>query len=315
MKKFSSILHIIPVLALFLLASAGCNTGIESTKTIKMSKSERKETMPTAEENFVSSLKSESLGSWRRGKRFVVVDDKAALILEMPVVMHADSLRGHILRFDGIESRQTPGGEDASVIRFLDGGRAVRYNTGRKAKDSEQGISGLDIPMVVDLDMVALADSLLRQRQFWIRTQLWYDKEGHSMNGRKFVPVTIERVRAGNKVFPLLVDFVDDKGTNASIFMNVRASDGLGAESRTFPTLFYMTDPKLSYPSVTPEVWSCIQQGKVEQGMTKEECKLALGNPSEVDGGHTWSNLIDIWRYKDGTFLQFENGLLVNFRH
>ena len=76
-----------------------------------------------------------------------------------------------------------------------------------------------------------------------------------------------------------------------------------------------MTDPKLDYPSVSQETWENICNGRVALGMTKDECRLALGNPSEVDAGHNWSSVIDVWGYRDGTFLQFQDGLLINFRH
>ena len=87
-----------------------------------------------------------------------------------------------------------------------------------------------------------------------------------------------------------------------------------GLESRTFSTLFYLSDPKLRYPSIRRDVWDLIRNESVREGMTKEECKLALGNPDDVATGHDWSQTIDIWNYKNGTFLQFQDGLLTRFR-
>ena len=89
----------------------------------------------------------------------------------------------------------------------------------------------------------------------------------------------------------------------------------MGVESRTFPSLVSIYDPKLKYPQITAETWKLIQEGKVALGMTKEECKLSLGNPSEADSGHDWNNTIDVWSYPDGTCLHFQDGLLVNFRN
>ena len=47
-------------------------------------------------------------------------------------------------------------------------------------------------------------------------------------------------------------------------------------------------------------VWEMICAGKVREGMTKEECRLSLGNPDDVDSGHDWNSTLDIWRYENG---------------
>ena len=50
-------------------------------------------------------------------------------------------------------------------------------------------------------------------------------------------------------------------------------------------------------------------------GMTKEECKLSLGNPTDVNSGHDWNSTIDFWQYPNGSYLRFQDGLLVSFRN
>ena len=87
-----------------------------------------------------------------------------------------------------------------------------------------------------------------------------------------------------------------------------------GLESRTFADLFFVADPKIRHSSIRPEIWELICEGKVKSGMTKEECKLALGNPDDVATGHDWNQTIDIWNYKNGMYLQFQDGLLTKFR-
>jgi hypothetical protein len=49
--------------------------------------------------------------------------------------------------------------------------------------------------------------------------------------------------------------------------------------------------------------------------MTKEECRLSLGNPAEVDTGHDYSQTLDLWKYNDGTTLWFEDGILTRIRN
>ena len=48
--------------------------------------------------------------------------------------------------------------------------------------------------------------------------------------------------------------------------------------------------------------------------MTKDECRLSLGNPDELQSGHNTSQTLDIWQYSDGTYLFFSDGILTNFR-
>ena len=85
-------------------------------------------------------------------------------------------------------------------------------------------------------------------------------------------------------------------------------------DSRNFAAIFFLSDPKEKFPNVSDEHWSLIQNGKVAEGRTKEECKLSIGNPDEVRSGHNRSQTMDIWQYSDGTYLMFTDGLLTNFR-
>lgn len=294
---------------------SACHTGIESTAVIKMSKTDRRETLPTEEELLAAGFMSAPLGLWQTGKRFLIADDKASLILESED-RGASDIAGHAISYVGTELTPGPGSHKVCRLVFEDavtGGR-LYYNTGRQAEAASQEITGLDIPALIDLDLVAQVDSVLRGRRLWIKSDLWYDKDGNIFNGSKFMPVRVERVNPGNMFFPVAVEFSAPDGNTYKVWMNVKATSGIGAESRTFPTLFSLTDPKLRYPSISEENWKLIQEGRVALGMTKDECKLSLGNPPEVDSGHDWNNTIDVWRYKDGTFLHFQDGLLVNFR-
>lgn len=299
------------------LCVASCNTGIESTKTIKMTKEDRRELAPTPEQLLMADVASAPLGSWREGKRFVVTDDKASLVLELPQqLLGADSVKlsGRVLEFHGVSPRLTPGGSDVAMLEFKSDGMRFRYNTSKPFEEAKKSVTGLDLPMMVDLDLVAEVDSLLRGRQLWILTPLWRDAAGNPLHGRKYVPVTVREVIPGDMVFPLLVHFDDENAHPGYIHMNVKAPGGSGAESRLFHTLFSMSDPKTAYPAILPEVWTLIQRGVVRPGMTKLECKLSLGNPNEVDSGHNWDSLLDIWSYQDGTFLRFQDGLLIDYR-
>lgn len=303
------------VLFLFLCFSS-CNTGIESTKTIKMTKSDKKSIQPTDEEYLAEQFISPSYEQWKIGKEFLIADDKAFLILKGDSKDHND-LVGSVLTYQGVVINPSAGGEDVGTLRFksLKNNKYYDYNTGRDLKKSKN-ISGLDIPALIDLDLINLVDSLIGGREFWIKSNLWYDDKDNPLQGRKYVPVKIIKVLPGNIFFPIKIIFMDEETKNiANLYMNIKGSTGLGAESRTFPSLFFIQDPRLNYTSIPDETWRLIQNGKVKLGMTKEECRLSLGNPPDVDSGHDWNNTIDIWRYKDGTFLRFQDGLLIDYRH
>lgn len=299
-----------------LVIMVSCSTGIESTKTIKMSKAEKKETMPSDEQIFADSFSSQYLKDWQKGKKFLATDDKASLLLESEYG-NSDGLKGAVLFYDGVETRKTAGTGEICMIRFINpktGGRLL-YNSKKTTEGAMNEISGLDLPLLIDLDLVALVKSQLVGKKLWTRTFFWYDSIGNNLKGKKFVPVTIKNVDEGNMYFPVKIEFNDESGSHAYLYMNVKSGTGIGAESRTFPSLFSLSDPRMKYAAVSDEVWENIRKGEVALGMTKEECKLSLGNPTDVDTGHDWNNTLDIWRYSDGTFLNFQDGLLVNFRH
>lgn len=317
MRKFILLSGMLICFTLVATLLAGCNTGIESTRTIKMSRSEQRESHPGEEQTFINALRSEPLEAWKVGKSFFIADDRASVILEYAASEHNEAmdsgLAGRIVKYLGTISRNTPGGDAVTLIEFSDSTDVLVYNTGKTANDA-LSLTGLDIPMLIDMDLVADADTLLKGRTLWTRSRLWYDKEGKPFDGRKFVPVRIDGVSAGTMLFPLRVEFTDTTGRNASMLVNISSRNGIGAESRTFQSLFSMSDPKLKYHTVSPEFWELICDGRIASGMTKDECRLALGNPAETDSGHSWESLIDVWKYNDGTFLQFKDGLLIGFR-
>ena len=292
---------------------SGCSTGIEGTKTITFSKSERKEIIASGEESFVADIKPLKLSEWKTGKRFMIADNRAALVFELPSTLSSDSLglQGEIITFNRLLERPTPGGSNQTVISFTGKENEYLYPTGKNNKEALENMTSLDVPMLIDLDLVDLYKKKLEGMKVWTRSQLWYDEEGEKLPGRKFVPVTISEVVPGDKLFQLHLHIEDEAGRKAMLFMNPMYR---GLESRTFANLFYISDPKSRYPSIQPEVWEHICRGEVRTGMTKEECKLSLGNPDDVNTGHDWNQTIEIWNYKNGSFLQFQDGLLTRFR-
>ncbi|MDE7441183.1 MAG: hypothetical protein K2M69_03350 [Muribaculaceae bacterium] len=288
---------------------SGCSTGIEGTKTITYSKSEKKVLTPTQEEKIVADISPSPLKDWKTGRRFLVSDDRAALIFES--LPPGTSLKGRELLYEGYEERMTPGGKKSLVIIFGDGSRSYSYPTGKLTEEGLASVTSLDIPMLVDLETVAIYKQRLEGLKAWTRSTLRYDENGEKRSGRRFVPVTIKAVSPGDILFLIHLEIEEENGESSLIYMN---PSHRGLESRTFSDLFFLSDPKMKHPGIAPDVWDLICQGKVKTGMTKEECKLALGNPDDVASGHDWNQTVDIWNYRDGVFLQFQDGLLTKFR-
>ena len=317
MAKILSTISKIILISVALAAVSGCNTGIESTKTVTMTESDRKALRLSAEDVFMDSIVPAPMKEWRKGKRFLVTDNRVSVIFDSSSasVIAGDSLKGTTLIYDGVTSRRNPDGREECEIIFLYGGRQLLYPTGMTHYDAMDKISGLDVPLMIDLDLVDESRMLLKGKKLWTRSSLWYDADGEKTDGLKFVPVTVTGVEPGNMVFPLRVSLADGSGKESYMYMNIATRQhGVTKESRPFQSLFTLSDPKLLHPNIAPEVWELICAGKVREGMTKEECKLSVGNPPEVTSGQDWNSILDIWEYPDGTFLSFKDGLLVNFR-
>ena len=93
--------------------------------------------------------------------------------------------------------------------------------------------------------------------------------------------------------------------------MSESASTMLG---RDFDALFAEKDPRLDYPAVSDENWALITRAQVALGMTKEECRLALGNPVRISENPDQGGLREYWYYDGGAYLFFIDGLLNRFR-
>lgn len=202
------------------------------------------------------------------------------------------------------------GNLDVAIV-FSDGEVPYIYNTGKNFDAAMKLVTSADIPMLIDLIMVNDARQKLAGREVWTRSMLWYDENNEHISGKKYAPVVIEDVLPGSMVFPLKLKISSAKDGEAYMFMNYGNADN---ESRSFHNLFSISDIRKLYPNIEEETWDYIGAGRIKTGMTKIECKLALGNPSEVNSGHDYSQTLDIWSFNDGSVLWFEDGKLTKFR-
>ena len=73
-------------------------------------------------------------------------------------------------------------------------------------------------------------------------------------------------------------------------------------------------DPKLAHN--WPEgIWTAIESGKALPGMTTEQVRLSLGEPTSVSQTVTAGRTREQWAYADGTFFYFYDGVLATSSH
>ncbi|MDE5839971.1 MAG: hypothetical protein K2H49_03535 [Muribaculaceae bacterium] len=265
------------------------------------------------EQTFASSLQGTPLSSWEIGKQFLAMSDRTQFIFEPLGIndMSEDPITGVTLTYKGTESRINPNLEEDCIILFTDGNRTLRYPTGKPTERAMKEIDSARLPLLADLELIEKWNEKLHGKTPWTNTDLWYDRHGERCQGQKYAKVKVMDVVPATGDFPMKVRVSRTPGEESYIQMNY-TSDMF--DSRNFASVFFLTDPKSRYPQISEDNWGLIKDGKVGPGMTKDECKLALGNPDEVNSGHNHSQTMDIWQYANGTYLVFTDGLLTRFR-
>lgn len=193
---------------------------------------------------------------------------------------------------------------------LTDSGTEVAYRINATPAELS-GRRQVDIPFTVEMSIVEATSRMLVGQKLWILTPVWYDMDNHTVNGRKFVNVTITEVAPGNIAYPVRLTFTDGTGQSHRLFMS--AGNG-NRNARSFANMFSFNDPRRNHPEITDKTWDNIVNGKIELYMTREECRLALGAPDDIDKGANYSSIIERWSYENGIYLIFEDGILVRFR-
>lgn len=284
----------------------GCFTGVESTPKITSRDVEKRNAVVTPEMVYASSLSTEPPAQWKSGKKFYVTDSKISYALT-PYDLSANLRNGDILKYEGRESVRSMTEVDDTDFIFTTGrGDTLRYRVDAPLEEIDVR-SSLEVPFTIEMSLVDLASTLMTGNDYYITTSLWFNDSGDNINGRQLVKVHIDSVVPGNNVYPLAVHFTDDSGVSSQVFM----STGNGARStRNFDTLFSLTNPREKYKYITDEVWDCITRRTVRSEMTRDECRLAVGNPLEVYRGH----YVERWNYDNGRYLIFDDDHLQQFR-
>lgn len=302
---------LLPLAAALSLLLQGCFfTGVESTPKITAGDVRREETPLTREDTFLTSVADAPPATWRPGKEFVVTDPRISRVFDIDDAA-GEALTGRTIRYAGMsESAGVTGSGVTDILFTSPSGEALVYRVNRPlARLADE--KSLSVPFTIQRDMAEAADRAMRGLKVYTLTGVWRDPADNPVRGIKFVPVTIDSVSTGNALFPLKVAFTDANGHIGCLFIYPGAKD---SAPRTFGSVFSFGDPRKRYPSISDENWELITRGRVTQGMTTLECRLALGNPKEVNRGATQSYLRETWSYENGRYLLFEDGLLKTIR-
>lgn len=287
-----------------------CFTGIESTPKISAVDVKKQNIVEKAEDSYLVEITPEPLKDWQKGKRFYVSDNKFGLLLQ-PSGRVADSLGGKEVRFEDIRDVTNINGEAVYEIDFLTStGETITYRGNKSVEESREQES-FKVPFLIDVKHIERLKSAMTGNTYYTVTSSWYDNDMKSFTGRKFVPVKVTNVKPGNAYYSTIVELSDENGKSFYLYMSV----GNDIRSlRKFSSLFSLTDPRLKYPDISDSNWQNIINGKVAEDMTKEECRLALGSPANVDKRIGYSYIQEVWSYENGVYLVFEDNILRKFR-
>ena len=117
---------------------------------------------------------------------------------------------------------------------------------------------------------------------------------GEEVNLPRYTHLTIKNITSDvNSPFHTL-EMANEKGemfTIKTTFQSTSAINTILQSDNYFGDLFGIGNLKAKYPNITEEMWQIISKGEVRKGMTKEECKLSLGDPIRIHrvlGDETW---------------------------
>lgn len=304
-----------PLLVFFsiFLILTGCFTGIESTPKITAGDLKReKVVLQTEEQIFSNQIKPLPLSEWTVGREYIIDDSKIRLVFP---TTPADKLpqKGDTIYFCSAVETPSPLGGNATNLTFRkknDPTALLTYRIDYPIEILEKR-EKIDVPFTIDLSLVELADSLLRNKSLYILSPYWLSFDLKDIPGRKFISVTIDKVSPGTFEYPMKISFTDENGYSGNILLTVGTSK---SSTRNFATTFSFKNPRDLYPSITDENWKAITLSRVRPEMTREEARLALGSPKEVVRGHDHSSSYEQWVYTNGVYLIFQDGLLNAYR-
>lgn len=290
------------------VAVSSCFTGVESTPRITDRQVRRDVGTPTPEEVYLNDVTPGQLDSWQPGKPFLITDGKASLIFNERAERRGPASGSRLYFNHAVASRDLASRESTDIIFTDSTGQKFTYSVVTPL--DSLGRTTPRIPFTIPLEIVDSVRGRLQGKELWILTSVWRDLNNEVIKGNRFIPVTITDISPGSDAYPVKLTFTDTVGNVGRLNMSVGPAT---KRFRSFGALFSFTDPYLRYRNITPEIWKLIIAGQVKPGMTRDECRLALGTPVDISSHTGYSYLHETWRYESGDYLIFEDGRLVRY--
>lgn len=291
-------------------ALSGCFTGVESTPKIDSSDLRKQNVVTTQEQRYLDDVNPQKLNDWQAGKQLLVTDSKIAMLLG-PEAQNGSELQGKPLTYIGCEDVTSLTGEPVAQLKFTTpDGLTVSYRMDASVAEVSKR-NAVEIPLTIELSVVDEVKRKMMGKSYYLVTRDRYDLNNEAITGNKFIKATVTDVLPGSSFYPVLLEMKDEDGKDFHLYMSV--GHDLKAP-RNFASLFSLSNPRDRYPNIKDDVWQLIIKGKVKEDMTREECRLSLGSPDNIDRRAGYSVLREVWSYENGKYLIFEDGLLRSYR-
>lgn len=297
------------------LAMAGCFTGVESTPKITYSDVKRANagTHTSAEQAFLSEVAPQPPAQWQPGKKFYVADPKASIVFSSQADM--SGIAGQEVALHAIRPVTSVTGEEVTEIEFVTpSGESLFYRDNLPYADVADR-KQLEVPFTIEMSIVDDVRKQIDGKKYFIVTPHWYSADGsQAVNGLRYVQAEVVGVAPGNAIYPVRVVFHPLDGQPDELYSLYMTVGNSRTSTRNFFTLFTFKNPRDQYPRMDDETWDLITHSRVKLGMTRDECRLALGAPQTVGQRPTTAGMVEYWSYSDGVYLLFEEGYLSYFR-
>ena len=292
------------------IGATSCFTGVESTPKITAHDVKREKIVDKPEDTYLAGIDRQPFAQWQPGKKFYVTDNKISLMLGSTGATAGD-LAGDTITLKSVTPATSVTGDEVTDISFTTpAGQEIIYRAGYSPEKLKE-LESVEIPFVIEESLINDVTARLKGNTYYIITSSWYDMDGNARSGRRFVPVKVDDVTFGNSFYPVRLIMSDENGQPFSLYL----STGKDLKApRKFSSIFSLTNPRLRYPLISDDNWKLIINGRVAIDMTRDEARLALGAPANIDRRPGYSFMREIWTYENGIFLIFEDGLLKSFR-
>ena len=139
-----------------------------------------------------------------------------------------------------------------------------------------------------------------------------------SVEFNRFEPVAVADVLA-SPIAEAPVRIVVSDGSGREGYFDIAMSETNRSSLATHdlgisPKILSNDDPKLAHN--WPEgIWTAIESGKALTGMTTEQVRLSLGEPTSISQTVVAGRTREQWAYSDGKFFYFYDGVLATSSH